>query len=90
MRTVENTHNIKLREKGYAGRDGFEISLCSGNRVSEKHVQLEIVSGRDLTTITITTITIMAAGEGASEKRKSSNEGRLHSCALLRIPTTLS
>ena len=32
----------------------------------------------------------MAAGKGGSEKRKSSNEGRLHSCALLRRPTTLS
>ena len=88
MRTVKNTHNIKLREKGWAGRDGFEISLCSENQFSEKYVQFEIVSGWDHT-ITII-ITIMAAGKGGSEKRKSSNEGRLHSCALLRIPTTLS
>ena len=28
--------------------------------------------------------------QGGSGKRNSSNEGRTHSCALLRIPTTLS
>ena len=43
MRTVKNTKNIKLREKGSAGRDGFEISLCSEHRFSEKYVQFKIV-----------------------------------------------
>ena len=52
-------------------------------------MQLAIVSRRDRTTI-ITIITTMAAGKGGNEKRKSNNEGRLHSCSLLRIPTTLS
>ena len=86
MRTVKKTHNIKLREKCKAGRDGFEILLCSENRFSEKYVHLEIVSGRDHAT----TITTMAAGKEGSEKRKSSNEEQTHSCALLRRPTTLS
>jgi hypothetical protein len=49
MRTVKKTHNIKLREKGWAERDGFEISLCSENRFSEKYVQFEILSGWDHT-----------------------------------------
>ena len=49
---------------------------------------LVFVSRRDLTII-ITTIT-MAAGKGGPEKRKSSNEARTHSCALLRRPATLS
>ena len=35
------------------------------------------------------TITIIPAGYGGSEKRKTSNEGRTHSRALLRRPTTL-
>ena len=67
MRTVNKTHNIKLREKVYAGRDGFEISLCSENRLLEKYMQFEIVSGRDLT-ITTTIITIMAAGKGGPKR----------------------
>ena len=66
MRTVKNTHNIKLREKCWAGRDGFEISLCSENRFSENFVQLEIVSGWDHTTTIITII--MAAGKGGQKR----------------------
>ena len=49
----------------------------------------ELFSERDLTTTMITTRTV-AAGKGRSEKMISINEGRLHSCALLGIPTTLS
>jgi hypothetical protein len=65
MRTVKKTHNIKLREKCWAGRDGFEISLCSENRFSEKYVQSKIVSGRDHTTTTI-----MAADRGGVQKEE--------------------
>ena len=32
----------------------------------------------------------MVAGREGCEKRKSNNEGRRHSCALLRRPTTLN
>ena len=67
MRTVKKTHNIKLREKGKARRDGFELLLCSENRFLEKDLQFEIVSGRDLTT-SITTITTMAAGKGGPKR----------------------
>ena len=59
------------------------------NRFSDKDVQLEIVSGRYLTILQIIKIK-MAAGKKKSGKRKSSDEGRTHSCALLRRPTTLS
>ena len=37
--------------------------------------------------VQITTIIIISAGYGGSEKRKTSNEGRTHSPALLRRPT---
>ena len=30
-------HNIKVREKGAAGRDGYKISLCSENSLSDKN-----------------------------------------------------
>ena len=61
MRTGKKTH---MREKCKAGRDGFESSLCSENRFSEKYVHLEIVSGRDHATTTIT----MAAGKGGPKR----------------------
>ena len=54
----------------------------------QKWYILEIVSGRDLTTIT-TTITT-AAGQGGFENWESTNEARTHSCALLRRPKSLS
>ena len=60
------------------------ISWYSENRFLEQYMQFVFVSGRDPTTITT------AAGKGGSEKKKSSNEGRTHSCTLLRRPTTLS
>ena len=66
MRTVKETHNIRLREKEYAGRDGFEISLCSESR-EETNVQSESVSGWDLKTMII--ITTRAASKGGGQKR---------------------
>mgnify|MGYP002809046001 CR=1 FL=1 len=71
-RTIKKTHNIKLGEKFYAGRDGLEISLCSENRVSKKFVQLEIVSGRDHTTTII-----MDAGKGGVRKEEIQQWGTI-------------
>ena len=84
MRTVKKTHNIKLRKNVRLGEMGSKYCWVVKIGFQKKYVQLEIVSGWDLTT------TIMAAGRGGSKERKSNNEGRLHSCALLRRPTTLS
>ena len=47
-----------------AGRDGFEISLCSENRFSKKIVQFEIVSGWEHTIVIVTMTITMAAGKG--------------------------
>ena len=80
---AEHTHaqcdNFKLREKGYAERDGFEMPLRSENQISQKYAQLGIVSGRDPRIITMiisqrdpsTTIITIAASKGGSEKRKN-------------------
>ena len=75
--------NVRLGEMGSKYHCVVKIGF------QENYVQFETVSGWDLTTIIIT-ITTMTAGKGGSEKRKSSNEGRTHSCALLRRNTTLS
>ena len=45
MRTVKKNHNFMLREKGWADRDGFEISLCSESWFSEQCVQFDFLVG---------------------------------------------
>ena len=47
MRTVKETRNCDLREKGEALRDGLEVSPCTENQVSKKHAQFDFVSRHD-------------------------------------------
>ena len=53
-------------EKVRLGEMGSKYRCVVENRVSEKYVQIETVSGRDLTIITI----IMAAGKGGVRKEE--------------------
>ena len=67
MRTVKNANNFKLREKGWAVRDGLEISLCSENRFPKNTRNLNLLV---LILQTTTIVIIIAAGRGWAKRKK--------------------